>query len=53
MNEAVDGSPWLPCGVWSFDRCFSGPKLSFQKLEVPSRPLILDSTVVLRHARNK
>ena len=36
----VDGSPWLPCGVWSFDRCFSGPKLEATKMEVLSRPLL-------------
>jgi len=39
MNEAGDGSPWLPCGVWSFDRWFSGPKLDARKMEVFSRPL--------------
>jgi len=37
-----DGSPWLPCGVWSFDRWFSGPKLDARKMEVFSRPFSRD-----------
>ena len=34
----VDGSPMVALSCGSFDRCFSGPKLSAQKLEVFSRP---------------